>query len=184
MWAKRFDRATADIFSLQDEIIENVVAALALKVEAEERERAMRRATLNVNAYDAFLKGSYLWLLHSNTDETKRTLLDARHWLENATSLDPNYGRAWNGCRSHTSRNGFVRGAANRHDDQAGRLAKKAILIDAGDYNIHWILAYYHLNARHFDLALNEYQLAVSLKSERCEPPGGVWRGAGLCWRA
>ena len=163
VWAKRLDRATADVFSLQDEIIENVVAALALKVEAEERERAMRRATLNLNAYDAFLKGSYLWLLHSNTDETKKTLLDARQWLESATSLDPNYGRAW-AWLSLTYIQEWLRSWSGRSAlDQAGQLAKKAILIDAGDYNIHWILAYYHLNARHFDLALNEYQLAVSL---------------------
>ena len=64
-----------DVFLLQDEIIQNVVAAMALKVEAEERERAIRRATVNVNAYDAFLKGSHQWLFHSYVDETKQTLL-------------------------------------------------------------------------------------------------------------
>ncbi len=163
LWAKRFDRDTADVLVLQDEIIENVVAALALKVEAEERERAMRKATVNLSAYDAFLKGSYLWLQHSNTDESKKTMLNARKWLVEATTLDPNYARAW-AWLSLTYIQEWLRSWGGKSAlDQAGRLVKKAIMIDASDYHIHWVLAYYDLNSRNFDLALSEYEVAVSL---------------------
>ena len=163
VWAKRFDRDAADVLSLQDEIVENIVAALALKVEAEERARAMRKATVNVNAYDAFLKGSYLWLLHAYMDETKKTLLSARKWFEEATSLDPNYGRAW-AWLSLTYTQEWLRSWSGRSAlDHAGRLAKKALVIDPADYNVHWILAYYYLNARQFELAFSEYQMALSL---------------------
>ena len=163
IWVKRFDRASSDLFALQDEIIENVVAALALKVEAEERQRAMRKATVNLNAYDAFLKGSYLWLQHSISDETRKSLLDARRWLRKATALDPKYGRAW-AWLSLTHMQEWLRAWGGRSAlDQAGRLARKAITIDAADYNIHWILAYYYLHSRQFEHALSEYETALSL---------------------
>lgn len=163
LWAKRFDRDTTDVLVLQDEIIENVVAALALKVEAEERERAMRKATVNLSAYDAFLKGSYHWLLHSNSDESKKTLLSARQWLSKATELDADYGRAW-AWLSLTYIQEWLRSWGGKSAlDQAGRLIKKAITIDTSDYNIHWILAYYDIVSRNHGLALSEYQTAVSL---------------------
>jgi adenylate cyclase len=163
VWAKRFDREVVDVFLLQDEIVQNVVAAMALKVEAEERERAIRKATVNLNAYDAFLKGSHQWLFHSYVDETRDTLLDARHWFEIATSLDPNYGRAW-AWLSLTYIQEWIRAWGGRSSlDQAGKLAKKAVIIDSTDYNNHWILAYFYLNSRQFDLALSEYELATSL---------------------
>jgi adenylate cyclase len=163
VWAKRFDREMADVFLLQDEIVQNVVAAMALKVEAEERERAIRKATVNLNAYDAFLKGSHQWLFHSYVDETKQTLLGARHWFEMATSLDPNYGRAW-AWLSLTYIQEWIRSWGSRSSlVQGGKFAKKAVMLDSTDYNNRWILAYFYLNARQFDLALREYELAASL---------------------
>ena len=121
------------------------------------------KATVNLNAYDAFLKGSHQWLFHSYVDETKQTLLGARHWFETATSLDPNYGRAW-AWLSLTYIQEWIRSWGNRSSlAQGGKLAKKAVMIDSTDYNNHWILAYFYLTARQFDLALSEYELATAL---------------------
>ena len=49
-----FDRKTADIFKLQDEIIENIVRKLALKINQTERERVFSKHTDNLEAYDYF----------------------------------------------------------------------------------------------------------------------------------
>jgi adenylate cyclase len=163
IWAERFDRAVSDLFSLQDEIIERVVASLALKMEAVERGRAMHKPTDNLNAYDAFLRGAYLWLLHSNTDESQETLRESRGWLEKATALDPSYGRAWAWLSLTYVQEWLQSWDGQAALDKAGKLAKKALIVDADDYNVHWNLAYYHLNARQFDLALSEYDVAVSL---------------------
>ena len=57
LWADRFDGALEDIFELQDRITTNVVAAITPKLEQAEIERATRKATERLDAYDYFLRG-------------------------------------------------------------------------------------------------------------------------------
>jgi hypothetical protein len=57
LWADRFDGALEDIFDLQDDVTERVVSAIAPKVERSEIERAKRKPTGNLDAYDYFLHG-------------------------------------------------------------------------------------------------------------------------------
>src|SRR3989441_1650150 len=55
LWAERYDRPLKDIFALQDETIQKIVAALAVKLTEEEQERVWRRYTDNMEAYDYLL---------------------------------------------------------------------------------------------------------------------------------
>src|SRR6266566_659129 len=65
LWADRFDGALSDILDLQDHLTSQVVAAIAPKLEKAEIERAKRKATQNLDAYDYFLRG--MESLHQNT---------------------------------------------------------------------------------------------------------------------
>ncbi len=51
VWAERYDRELEDIFAVQDEITERIVAAIELEVSEAERERARRKATENLDAW-------------------------------------------------------------------------------------------------------------------------------------
>src|SRR6202140_4256928 len=55
IWAERYDRDLSDIFALQDEISQAIVAALKLKLLPEEKQAIERRGTESVEAYDLYL---------------------------------------------------------------------------------------------------------------------------------
>ena len=57
LWADRFEGALEDIFTLQDRISGNVVGAIAPQMELAEIERARRKPTENLSAYDCYLRG-------------------------------------------------------------------------------------------------------------------------------
>ena len=57
LWADRFDGPLEDIFDLQDQVTSNVVGAIAPKLLQAEIDRANRKPTENLDAYDFYLRG-------------------------------------------------------------------------------------------------------------------------------
>jgi adenylate cyclase len=76
LWADRFDGALGDIFDLQDQVTSSVVGAIAPKLEQAEIERAKRKPTESLDAYDYFLRGlaSSHRMSKESTDEALRLL--------------------------------------------------------------------------------------------------------------
>ena len=60
LWADRFDRDLTDIFATQDEVVEKIVRALAVKLTHGEERRLGRRGTSNVVAYETWLRAREL----------------------------------------------------------------------------------------------------------------------------
>ena len=90
LWAERFEGTLDDIFALQDEITTSVVGAIAPSLEHAEIERAKRKSTENLDAYDHYLRGTaslYEW----TSDGTSEAL---RHFKK-AIELDPAYASAY-----------------------------------------------------------------------------------------
>src|SRR5438105_9673240 len=69
VWAERYDRDLADIFAVQDEISQAVTVAVAPRVDAAERRRALRRPPENLDAWAAYQQG--LWHLGRVPAEAK-----------------------------------------------------------------------------------------------------------------
>jgi len=67
LWADRFEGDLEDIFSLQDQVTISVVGAIAPKLEQAEIERAKRKPTESLDAYDYFLRG--MAALHQGTKD-------------------------------------------------------------------------------------------------------------------
>ena len=65
LWADRFDGALEDIFDLQDQVTASVVGAIAPKLEQAEIERAKRKPTESLDAYDYFLRGMASYYLRT-----------------------------------------------------------------------------------------------------------------------
>src|SRR4029079_10881212 len=71
LWADRFDGQMEDVFDLQDRITGSVVVAVAPKLEQVEIERAGRKPTESLDAYDHYLRGMaavHLWTKEGNDD--------------------------------------------------------------------------------------------------------------------
>lgn len=89
VWGRQFDVPRADLFSLEDQIAENVAAALQIQLSAEQRARMMRRYTSNAQAYESYLKGRAA-LLGLTREETQLAV----RFFEQALSQDPSFAPA------------------------------------------------------------------------------------------
>ena len=90
VWGERYDRDLNDIFALQDEIAQAIVAALKIRLLPAERKAIESRSTQDPKAYQLYLLGRYYWLQHG-----LRNLEIAVRFCRQALEIDPNYARAW-----------------------------------------------------------------------------------------
>jgi TolB-like protein/Tfp pilus assembly protein PilF len=89
LWAERFEGSLDDIFELQDQVAASVVGAIAPQLERAEIERARRKPTGNLNAYDYHMRGT------ANVHQGTRDAIDeALSLFEKAIQLDPNFASA------------------------------------------------------------------------------------------
>ncbi|MGA7683212.1 MAG: adenylate/guanylate cyclase domain-containing protein [Pseudolabrys sp.] len=90
LWADRFEGGLEDIFDLQDRVTMSVVGAIAPKLQQAEIERAKRKPTGSLDAYDYFLRGMasfYQWTKQDNSEAL-------RHFYK-AIELDPDFASAF-----------------------------------------------------------------------------------------
>jgi adenylate cyclase len=90
VWADHFDGALDYIFDLQDRVTASVAGTIEPRLQQAEIERAGRKPTESLDAYDYFLRGMASFHLF-----TKDGLLEARRLFQRATQLDPNYASAY-----------------------------------------------------------------------------------------
>lgn len=90
IWADRFDGAMADIFSLQDDVNREIVAALKISLTPDDEKRLDRVETVNTDAYDMLLRG-----LQQYQHYSRESMVTARELFKQAVALDPNYARAY-----------------------------------------------------------------------------------------
>ena len=130
MWADRFEGQIEDIFDLQDQVAASVVGAIAPKLEQAEIERAKRKPTENLDAYDHFLRG--MACVHRWTRETNVEAL--RHFAK-AIQLDPDFAAAYGmAARCYAQRKGSG-WTVDRPKEiaQAERLARRAATLGRDD---------------------------------------------------
>jgi TolB-like protein/class 3 adenylate cyclase len=92
LWAERYDGNTSDIFELQDKITQKIAASLAVKLTEDEKVRLTQKETNNMEAYEAYLKGSSIANSLRNDPEKFAGSLP---WFEKAVELDPDYSLAY-----------------------------------------------------------------------------------------
>ena len=90
LWAEHFEGTVDDIFELQAQLAERVVGAISPQLERAEIERAKRKPTQNLDAYDFYLRG--MACLHSGGREA---IAEALALFLRAIELDPEYASAY-----------------------------------------------------------------------------------------
>ncbi|HKO69966.1 MAG TPA: TIR domain-containing protein [Bradyrhizobium sp.] len=93
VWAERFDRDLTDIFLIQDEISNAIVAALKLRLLPEEKKAIEQRGTNSVEAYNLYLMAKGYWVT-GNWGDVRQAELVARV-CQRAIDIDENYAKAW-----------------------------------------------------------------------------------------
>jgi tetratricopeptide (TPR) repeat protein len=130
LWAERFEGTLDDIFELQDQVAASVVGAIAPQLERAEIERAKRKPTENLNAYDYYLRGT------ANLNQGTREAIDeALSLFEKAIQLDPDFASAYGTaawCYFWRKVNGWM--IDRPHEIAEGsRLARRAIELGRDD---------------------------------------------------
>jgi adenylate cyclase len=139
IWADRFDGALDDIFELQDQVASGVAGAIEPKLRQSEIERASRKPTANLTAYDLYLRA-----LAQSSRFGEEGLAEAVVLARQALTIDPSYAPAaamvaW--CRAVQRSQGW---GALSADDITGacRLARQALEAERDDTETIWQAAW------------------------------------------
>jgi adenylate cyclase len=90
LWADRYDGKLEDVFELQDQVTSSVVGQLVTHVELAEAERAKRKPTSNLDAYDCYLRGrASIWRWSKSSTE------EAQTYFSRAIALDGDFAIAY-----------------------------------------------------------------------------------------
>ena len=158
VWADRFDRKMGDLFKVQDEITQQIVAALAARLtgegqpkpagdygllvkEAADLKQKMGnwRGTNNMEAYDSYIRGNALY-----TNVTKEGNVLARRMFQRAIDIDPKFAEAYSAIALtyvDDYRNKWVEDPLAAVD-RAFDFANKAIAVDKNAAVAYLVLAY------------------------------------------
>ena len=133
LWADRFDSSVEDIFDLQDQVTSSVIGAIAPLLQRAEIERAKRKSTGSLQAYDYYLRA-----LAAFYRRTREETTEALKLTETARSLDPEFAAAYAlGARCYIQRKsfGWLTGTSEEIAETR-RLARRAIELDQDDPSV------------------------------------------------
>ena len=168
IWAEHFDRDLVDVFAVQDEITNAIVAAIEPQIYAAEDFRARRKPPASMDAWDLLMRAlSHYWRI------TREDHVIAQALLEKAITIDPNYGQA-QALLAASHMFGAHLGWAEfaKAVPIAERAAVAAVQLDSEDAWSHTALGSVYFSTRRLDDALSEFETALKLNPNFCLAQG------------
>jgi adenylate cyclase len=171
MWAERYDRVLEDIFAVQDEVTEAIVAAIAPELGKAEQQRATAKTSENLNAWEVYQRG--MWHLYQRT---KDDLTEACRLFEAALSLDPSLSPACSGLVDAYYYQVVLglAGSVEENRNKALQAARRAVELDPDDAAAHCAMGKARIVRQEHALAAPDLQLAIDLN------PSLAWAHYGL----
>ncbi|MCZ6652002.1 MAG: tetratricopeptide repeat protein [Planctomycetota bacterium] len=169
LWADRYDGTLVDVFGLQDQVVGDIVSALAVQLTDAERKQAARIPTNNIEAYEYYLRGR-----HRGYSYTATGLGYAQGFYQRAIELDPDFAEAHAGyARVAAEYLSGVFGWELLPADVARRRAydsvTRALALDPNLPGAHSVLGVLHMLDGNHDEAVESARKAVSLDSNSAE---------------
>jgi adenylate cyclase len=159
VWAERYDWQLAEIFALQDEITERVVAAVEPQLYAAEGIRATRKQPESLDAWECVVRA----LSYVNT-RSQNDYATARGLLARSIELDPAYAQAY-ALFAYVTALEVMYGWQPREPTLSRALAaaQKALVLDSDDAWAHCALGFVYGMTRKPEQGLLEQQKALAL---------------------
>jgi uncharacterized protein (DUF924 family)/TolB-like protein/class 3 adenylate cyclase len=169
IWAEKFDCESADIFSVQDQVVSTIVSTLVGRVQVLDVERARRKPPSSLAAYECLLQGNAVaW-------DTPSGLTEATRLFERAVEIDPGYGFA-HAMLAATCYSKWYDDFSGSDAllQQAHAMAKRAVELDENESTCFSMLAMVCLLRHSYDLALQYARRAIEIN------PGNQWNNADM----
>jgi len=160
LWARSYERDLDDVVSLQAEIAQAIAGEVRMVVTSEQRSRLLAGATVNPDAYDAYLKGRYYW--NQRSPSAVRKSIES---FQDAIERDPNFALAYAGL-ADAYNFGSVLGALAPKESapEAKAAATKALVLEPRLAEAHaalgLVLSHYEFD---FEGARREFLKAIEL---------------------
>jgi adenylate cyclase len=162
IWAERYDRELDDIFALQDEITQAIVAAIGPEIDQAERERAQRMAPENLAVWESYQRG--LWHIYRFNREDNAA---AQRLFRRAAAAAPNFAPGWSGL-THALYFAFMHGYSEDRPAalvEAYDAGRKAVAADERDADAHFALGRILYLRHDFDTSIAEFEAAIAHNS-------------------
>jgi adenylate cyclase len=160
IWAERYDRELEDIFAIQDEVTEAIVAAIAPEIGDVERERAQRKPPDNLDAWGLYQRGLAAYYL--STEEGLRSAIEQ---FDRVNEIDPTFAPAFAMAANARARYALHFIPDNRSEllNQAREKAYKAITLDPRDSTCLWTEGRVHSMLGRHEVAISKIEEAIAL---------------------
>lgn len=160
LWAEKYDVRLAELIQTQDSLVEQISAALSVRIQTSKLDSARRKPIEQLEAYDWWLRGmDYLRKGTLEGDE------EAREYFENALEKDSHFARAYLGlslshfnewsCQSWELR--------ELSECRAFQYATKAFELDENDSQTHVVLGRVYWFRQQFERAETHLNRAYEL---------------------
>ncbi|MGH9389630.1 MAG: tetratricopeptide repeat protein, partial [Vicinamibacteria bacterium] len=160
VWAERYDRELRDIFALQDEITQTIVAALEPALDKVERRRAVRQDPKSLDAWDCIQRGWWHIDQVSREDNAK-----AKALFQRAIEIDPHFSNAHSALATSYLYEVLSQWTDNplQSITQALQSAEKSVALSSEDPSGHTVLGMACTVAGQFERGVAEQERAVEL---------------------
>ncbi len=175
IWSDTYERRTSDVFAVQDDIARSIATALQLKLGSSAAELSSNsHGTENVDAYDSFLRGRYLWNRRGAAN-----LRRALTYFEESIAKDPQFARAYAGLAITLAILPEYTDAPPRDAlEKTQSAATRALALDSTLAEAHTALGLAAVHAWDFRGGETEYRKAIALDQEY--PTAHQWYGEML----
>ncbi|MGQ0558307.1 MAG: TIR domain-containing protein [Sphingosinicella sp.] len=162
LWAERYDRDLDDIFAIQDEISKAIVAALQVRLLPQEKKAIEQRGTTNPDAYKLYLMARQYWISGNRLSTREEIVI---RMCRQATTLDPDYAKAWALMALAQSELRFWHGC----DEDALPAAERALEIDPDLPDALCVKARYAMEEGRHEEARRQVEAALKLEPDSWE---------------
>jgi TolB-like protein len=173
LWSERYDRVLEDIFAVQSDIAEQVIAALQASLVEPEQRALETRPTDNMEAYQAYLLGVRYWWSSQDERHQRMTV----EMLERAVRLDPEFAVAHAMLsEAHSRMYSFRYDFTPKRLEKARASAERAMDLQPGMPEGHRALGtYYYYGFRDYDRALEHFAIAAETLTNDADLARGIF---------
>ncbi|WP_027164904.1 winged helix-turn-helix domain-containing protein [Mesorhizobium sp. WSM3224] len=164
LWGERYGVEDAGLFAIQQDIVEEIVGRLVVRVHNAGLQRAARKPLANLAAYELALRGVTLL-----RDPAQSDLKTAAALFEAAIARDPAYGLAYTYLALSHVLNGEFGSISAAVLAKARELAEKGIALSPDQATAHRIQSLVRLNMRDHQAAEHHLRIALELNPSDAE---------------